>query len=254
MFNNEVVQVFLYALITAIATGFGAIPFAFIKRITPKVMGVSNAIAAGLMVGASIMLIIEGNDSDFLKTIIGMAIGLIFILLVEFILDKFEHKHQDSPPFLINKHGFFKNFKQAIIIIVVMTAHSAAEGIGLGTSFGGNLKFGIMMTIAIAIHNIPEGLAISASLVSKGVSWWKAGLWSIFTSLPQPIFAVPAFLFISYFKQYLPVGLGFAAGAMLWVVFSDIVPESQENIDEKKSATIISVAIILMLLFQFILD
>jgi zinc transporter ZupT len=252
--SNEVFQVFIYALITALATGLGAIPFAFIKKITGKIMGISNAIAAGLMVGATFTLIDEGIEQDYLKTLFGMAIGLLFILGVEKILDGYEHKHQDSPSFLVNKHGFFKNFKKAIIIIVVMTAHSAAEGIGLGTSFGGNLKFGLMMTIAIAIHNIPEGLAISASLVGKGVSWWKACLWSIFTSLPQPLFAVPAFLFISYFKNYLPVGLGFAAGAMLWVVFSDIVPESQENLEEKKSATIISLFIIAMMLFQYLLE
>jgi len=254
MMSNDTFQVFIYALITAVATGFGAFPFAFIKKITPKVIGVSNAIAAGLMVGATFMLINEGASIDFLKTIVGMVIGLVFILGIDVLLNKFEHKHADSPSFLINKHGFFKNFKKAIIIIIVMTAHSAAEGIGLGTSFGGNLKFGIMMTIAIAIHNIPEGLAISASLVAKGVSWQKAALWSVFTSLPQPLFAVPAYLFIWYFKEYLPIGLGFAAGAMLWVVFSDIVPESQENLEEKKSATIISLAMVVMLLFQFLLD
>ncbi len=251
--THETWNVFLYALITAVATGLGAIPFMFIKKITPSVMGYSNAIAAGLMTGASIGLVIEGVEFSYPKVIIGLLLGLIFIGAVEWVLDKFEKSNRDSPMFLVNKESFFKNYKNAILIIVVMTAHSAAEGIGLGTSFGGTFKFGLMMTIAIAIHNIPEGLAISAGLVAKGVSWWKAALWSIFTSLPQPLFAVPAYMFITYFKQYLPIGLGFAAGAMLWVVFADIVPESQENIEKEKSAVVIVLAIIGMLYLQYIL-
>jgi len=251
--THEAWQVFIYAFITAVATGLGAIPFMFIKKITPTVMGVSNALAAGLMTGASIGLIVEGIDYSYPKVILGMLLGLIFIGAVEWLLDKFEKSNRDSPDFLLKKESFFKNYKQAILLIIVMTAHSAAEGIGLGTSFGGTFKFGLMMTIAIAVHNIPEGLAISAPLVAKGVPWWKAALWSIFTSLPQPIFAVPAYLFITYFKQYLPVGLGFAAGAMFWVVFADIVPESQENIDKEKAATIIVLALIGMLYFQYIL-
>ena len=251
--THEIWQVFIYALITAVATGLGAIPFMFIKKITPTVMGVSNAIAAGLMTGASIGLIVEGIDFSYPKVVLGLFLGLIFIGAVEWLLDKYEKSNRDSPDFLVKKESFFKNYKQAILLIVVMTAHSAAEGIGLGTSFGGTFKFGLMMTIAIAIHNIPEGLAISAPLVAKGVSWWKAALWSIFTSLPQPLFAVPAFMFITYFKQYLPIGLGFAAGAMLWVVFADIVPESQENMEKEKSAVIIVLALICMLYLQYVL-
>ncbi len=251
--THDTWNVFLYALITAIATGLGAIPFMFIKKITPTVMGVSNALAAGLMTGASIGLIIEGVEFSYPKVIIGLLSGLFFIGAVEWVLDKFEKSNRDSPMFLVKKESFFKNYKNAILLIIVMTAHSAAEGIGLGTSFGGTFKFGLMMTIAIAIHNIPEGLAISAGLVGKGVSWWKSGLWSIFTSLPQPIFAVPAYMFVTYFKEYLPIGLGFAAGAMFWVVFADIVPESQENMEKEKSAVIIVLALIAMLYLQYIL-
>lgn len=251
--SQPVFNVFMYALITAIATGLGALPFMFIKKITPTVMGVSNALAAGLMTGASIGLVIEGVEISYPKVIFGLLLGLIFIGAVEWLLHKAERSNRDSPGFLVNKESFFKNYKTVIIIIIVMTAHSAAEGIGLGTSFGGTFKFGLMMTIAIAIHNIPEGLAISAPLVAKGVSWWKAALWSIFTSLPQPLFAVPAYMFITYFKQYLPIGLGFAAGAMFWVVFADIVPESQENMEKEKSATIIVLALIAMLYLQYIL-
>ena len=95
-------------------------------------------------------------------------------------------------------------------------------------SFGSDEALGIVIAIAIAIHNIPEGLAISLVLIPRGVSVGRAGAWSIFSSLPQPLMAVPAFLFVETFEPFLPVGLGFAAGAMLWMAAAELVPEALE--------------------------
>ena len=248
-------DVFWYAMLTAVATGLGAVPFAFIKKITGRVMGISNSIAAGLMTGASFGLLIEAVEYSKSKMIWGLALGIVFIGLMDLLSDFFKRRITNgSEKTILKLHDTFgKDFFKSMLLIFIMTAHSAAEGIGIGTSFGGEIKFGILMSIAIAIHNIPEGLAISAVLVSQGVKWWKAALWSIFTSLPQPVLAVPAFMFVSVFKPYLPVGLGFAAGAMLWLVFSEIVPESTENINPQQAATIMMISFILILIIQFFL-
>ena len=103
--------------------------------------------------------------------------------------------------------------RKALLIVGVMTAHSVAEGVGVGASFGGGNTLGIVIAIAIAIHNIPEGLAISLVLVPRGVRVRTAALWSIFSSLPQPLLAVPAYLFVEAFTSILPAALGFAGGA-----------------------------------------
>lgn len=108
----------------------------------------------------------------------------------------------------------------------VITAHSVAEGVGVGVSFGGGEALGLATAIAIAIHNVPEGLAISLVLVPRGVSVWHAAGWSIFTSLPQPLLALPAFAFVAAFTGLLRGGLGFAAGAMLWMVVAEVVPDA----------------------------
>ena len=141
--------------------------------------------------------------------------------------------------------------RRAVLIIAVMTAHSAAEGVGVGASFGGGDALGLAITIAIAIHNIPEGVTISLVLVPRGASVRSAALWSIFTSLPQPLLAVPAYLFVEQFTAILPAGLGFAAGAMVWMVWRELLPEALRQIPSRRSALgWIAAAFAAMLAFQ----
>ncbi|MBZ9787582.1 ZIP family metal transporter [Psychroflexus sp. CAK57W] len=246
MFDETVFRVFLYALITAITTGFGAIPFFFAKKMPKKWLGWSGGVASGIMLAASFRLINEGINYDLYKTISGVLIGLVFILLSQKWLSSHENLHV----------GKLKgaNAKKALMIIGVMTIHSFAEGVGVGVSFGGEEGFGVFMSVAIAIHNIPEGLAISLVLIPKGMSTWKAAGWSVVSSLPQPLLAIPAFLFVSAFKSFLPVGLGLAAGAMIWMVFSDLVPDALENAKKQHVATIATVSIALMMLFQVLME
>ena len=84
------------------------------------------------------------------------------------------------------------------------------------------------ITTAIAIHNIPEGLAICLVLIPRGTSVAKASLWSIVTSLPQPLMAVPAYVFARMFEPLLPICLGFAAGAMI-MVFAELIPDALKS-------------------------
>ena len=105
--------------------------------------------------------------------------------------------------------------RKALLLVGVMTVHSMAEGAGVGVAFGGGDELGLVTTIAIAIHNIPEGVAISLVLVPQGVGVLRAAGWSVFSSLPQPVVAVPAFLFVAYSGYYTDVrvveALGFEA-------------------------------------------
>lgn len=230
------------ALITALATGLGALPFLFIKNMSKRLLGISNAGAAGLMLGASIGLIYEGNTYSLVRTLIGAALGLFFIRLSHNYL---EGKQEFNVGRLEGADAL-----EALMIMGVMTLHSFSEGVGVGVSFGGGDALGELITIAIAIHNIPEGLAISLVLIPRGISVWKSAGWSIFSSLPQPLMAVPAFLFVTVFEPFLPVGLGFAAGAMVWMVFSELMPEALEDASRPAVGATMSIAVVAMLLFQ----
>ena len=241
----DVLNVFIAAMITAVFTGLGAIPFFFIRNIKPTWMGVANAAAAGLMLGASIGLIIEGSGYSIGRTIIGIIIGLVLINVAHRLIEG-----REDIDFLSVDTG---DAKKMLMIVAIMTAHSFAEGIGVGVAYGDGNAFGNFITTAIAIHNIPEGIAISLILVPRGVSVIKAAGWSIFSSLPQPLMAVIAFLFVLIFQPFLPIGLGIAAGAMIWMVFSDLIPEASEKIALSRVVPVLGLFTVLMLGFQFVI-
>jgi ZIP family zinc transporter len=240
--SESIIKVFLYAMLTALATGLGALPFFFFKKVSREWLGYSNAVAAGLMLTASFTLIFEGLQFGLWKTVIGILVGLVFILLSDNWLDK----RNDLS--ISNLKG--ADARKAIMIIGVMTLHSFTEGVGVGVSFGEGPDLGIFITAAIAIHNIPEGLAISLVLVPRGMRVWTAALYCIFSSLPQPIMAVPSYVFVEAFQPLLPVGLGFAGGAMIWMVFSEIIPEANQNTSSKRIGVIIAISVVLMIIFQ----
>lgn len=84
------------------------------------------------------------------------------------------------------------------------------------------------MTAAIGAHNIPEGMAVATVLVGKGASPARAVWWSVVTSLPQPLVAVPSYVFVDTFQALLPLAMGFAAGCMIWMVFAELLPDALE--------------------------
>lgn len=238
---SPVLIVFLAALATALATGLGAIPFAFITNISGTSIAVANAIAAGLMLGASFGLVGEGAQYDGWATFVGANLGVLFILIAQRILGDHEID-------FVGATGV--SARRMLLIVVVMTVHSFAEGAAVGVSFGGGESLATAITIAIAVHNIPEGLAISAVMRPRGASLLACVGWSIFSSLPQPITAVPAFLFVERFSSGLPYGLGFAAGAMVFMVLVELLPEAYEQALGRSVGLITGLTLVGMLLFQ----
>lgn len=237
--------VFLFALLTALVTGLGALPFLVFRRMTRTWLAISNSIAAGLMIAASFGLVYEGLDAGLVRVIAGAALGVLFIALSTHWL----HGYRELA--LGTLRG--ADAKKALLIIGVMTLHSVTEGVGVGVSFGGGQALGVFITTAIAVHNIPEGLAISLILVPRGEPVRRAAGWSVFSSLPQPLLAVPAFLFVEAFQPFLPVGLGFAAGAMIWMVFSELIPEALEDASSGAVATTVTLSLMAMIGFQWFL-
>ena len=240
-------KVLAFAIVTALATGLGALPFYFRRQPSRRWLGRANALASGMMLAASFGLIYEGLNvpAGEGRVLLGIVAGLVFISLTNRWLERHgavsvaELKGADA--------------RHALLIFGVMTLHSFTEGVGVGVSFGGGEALGVYIGTAIALHNIPEGLAISLTMVPKGTPVWKAAGYAILSSLPQPFMALPAFWFVEVFEPFLPVGLGFAAGAMIWMVFSELLPEALKEENPQRIAAIITLSVAAMTILQALL-
>lgn len=227
--------VFTAGLITDLATGLGALPFFFRHKFSDRWLVGLWGLASGIMFFASIFgLIPEGLASGpVYLVLLGLGIGVALVVVASRILDE----HEIDP-------GTFEEatFKKMILILGVLTVHSFPEGVAIGVAFAElGLNSGvpvlgflvpplaILMTVSISIHNIPEGIAISIPFKSMGMNKWKMLGATIFSSLPQPIGAVIAFVFVTQAKQFMPIGFGFAAGAMIYLVATEFIEEAREQ-------------------------
>jgi zinc transporter ZupT len=211
-----------------------------------------------MMVAASYSLFVEGctysdpSDNSWLpaplRTVVGAVLGLLFILATKKFLDQYEDL----------KVGVLggANARKALLIFFVMTLHSFSEGVGIGVSFGGlhGSDLGVFISASLAVHNVPEGLAIAVVLLPRGVSIVTAAVWAIATSLPQPLMAVPSYMFVHSFIPILPMGLGFAGGAMAWVAFFELLMEAVEDTDWRTTCCAAIPSLLVMLIIQHFLD
>ena len=231
-FLENLVLVFVAGLVTALATGLGALPFFFFDTVSDRMNVVLWGFSSGIMVTASLFGLIEEGlaDGTLSQVAIGMGLGVVLVVVAHEILvdaDVDPHEYEEA------------DFKKLVLILGILTVHSFPEGIAVGVSFadlgleGGAAILGftvpllaVFMTVAISIHNIPEGTAISIPLRAMDVSEWRMVWWAVFSSLPQPIGAVLAFAFVRIARELLPYGFGFAAGAMIYLVLSEFIPEA----------------------------
>ncbi|HEY7708137.1 MAG TPA: ZIP family metal transporter [Gaiellaceae bacterium] len=234
--------VFAAALVTALATGLGALPLLLGRQIHDRGVGLATAAAAGFMLGASVGLFLEGIRSGPGRTAAGAVAGAVFIVLTRRLLG-----HRREVEFGVLRGA---DARGAVMIVGVMTVHSFTEGVGVGVAFGDGQALGVLIATAIAVHNIPEGLAISLVLVPRGIGVGRAAGWSVFSSLPQPLMAVPAFLLVEWFQPFLPVGLGFAGGAMVWMVGVQLLPDARRTASAGAVAGATAVATAVMVALQ----
>ncbi|KAK7294907.1 hypothetical protein RJT34_17806 [Clitoria ternatea] len=234
----SVSTVALFTLAMAAATGLGAVPFFFVE-LDPQWAGLCNGMAAGVMLAASFDLVQEGQEFGAGNWVVtGILAGGIFIWLCKKFLEQYGEVS------MLDLKG--ADAAKVVLVIGIMTLHSFGEGSGVGVSFAGSKGFtqGLLVTLAIAVHNIPEGLAVSMVLASRGVSPQNAMLWSVITSLPQPIVAVPSFICADAFSKFLPFCTGFAAGCMIWMVVAEVLPDAfkEASPSQVASAATLSVA------------
>ncbi len=236
-------EVFLVALVTDLATGLGVLPFALFKRTAERWPGVATAVASGMMLSASVFALADKalRRGNALEVVAGMLAGAGFFAWSARLVARRE--------WTLGAWSRDRS-RQSILVIGTMFVHSIPEGVAIGVGYAtGELRFGLLLAIAIAVHNIPEGTAVALPLRANGASLWTCAWYAILTSLPQPIVAVPAYQLIAVFQPLLAASLGFAGGAMIFLVISELLPESLQRCSRSETAWGVTTGLVAMLGF-----
>ena len=227
---------FLASLAAGLMTALGAVPALFIKKISPKFEDTSLGFAAGVMLGASFFsLIVPGLEYadelwqnkylSVLAVLGGLLMGVIGIWSIE--------RYSPHEHFVIKKQYDDQTTDKILkiwLFVIAITIHNMPEGLAVGVGFGGgDLGKAIALAIGIGIQNAPEGLAVAFSLLTIGYSRIKAFLIAGATGLFEPVLGLIGVSIVTIFLPILPIALGFAAGAMLFVISHEIIPETHRR-------------------------
>lgn len=228
--NPKALNGLIASLIAGSATGLGTIPLLFCRKISDKNMPFLLGIAGGMMLAASLFSLLvpavesvtelAKNNSFFDSILIAIptALALIFGAFSMQILDKITpHEHVE------HKHAD----KNLMLVVAAIALHNVPEGLAVGMSVTSGFDKG--MTVGIAIQNIPEGWIVASALLAMGVSVWKSAFLALLSGLVEPVGGVIGVILGGMAGTALPVVLSAAAGAMLWVVSHELIPTSHKQ-------------------------
>ena len=232
------------------------------KEMTSRIKKALSGFAAGVMIAASVWSLLlpsldiakEQGKLEWVPATIGFMIGIIFLLILDSIIP---HLHYKS-----NKpEGIKAKIKEEIMLVLAVTLHNIPEGMTIGVILASILigqngiteAGALALAIGLAIQNFPEGAIISTPLRSKGVSKGKSFFYGMLSGIVEPIAAIITILLTSIVTQFLPYLLSFAAGAMIYVVIEELIPESQEGEHSNIGTIGFSIGFILMMILDITL-
>lgn len=244
--DMEIIKLgFTASLAAGLATGAGAIPVLFFKKISDRLLDVMLGFAAGVMLAASsFSLIVPAIELGGVEVaIVGLATGAIILHLI----DRFTpHTHFISGP-----EGPSSRLTRLWLFIIAITIHNFPEGMAVGVSFGSeNIAKGLIIAMAIGLQNMPEGLAVAFPLIREGYNRGKALWYATITGLVEPVGGLLGVALVSFSRPILPWGLAFAAGAMIFVVSDEMIPESHRKGFEREATFGLIIGFIVMMLLD----
>jgi len=241
--HNVILLAALATLGTGLATGVGALPVLITLRVGDKLLDGLLGFAAGVMLAAtSFSLLIPSMETGGIwVTVAGVLIGSTFVALIDRAVP---HMHFISGP----EGPPSATLKRITLLILAITIHNFPEGLAVGVGFGGgDLTVAATLAVAIALQNMPEGLAVALPLVREGYSRWKAVGYALLSGLVEPIGGVLGAALVSVARPILPWGLSFAAGAMLYVVSEEMIPETHRKGFAKVGTTGLLIGFVVMM-------
>jgi ZIP family zinc transporter len=219
-------------------TAFGASFVFFFKNMNRVVLDGMLGFTGGVMVAASFWSLlapaIEMTEGDGFMKVIPAAVGFLLGAIFIFGLDKvLPHLHINFK----ETEGIKSPWQRTTLLVLAITLHNIPEGLAVGVLFGGvaagipeaSIAGAVTLAIGIGIQNFPEGIAVSMPLRRMGMSRWKSFMYGQSSALVEPIAGVLGAVAVTFFTPLLPYALAFAAGAMIFVVVEEVIPETQQD-------------------------
>lgn len=221
-------DIYLGAALSAMSTALGALPAMIFRDVSHRRKDTLLAYTAGIMVAASTYGLIPAALK--LSSLWALALG---ILLGTAVLTWLEHSLPHTDPAHSPPSG---ETSRALLFLVSMGLHNLPEGLSVGVSYAsGSQELGPLVSFAIGLQNVPEGFLIVLFLLTRGISPLKAFVYTCLTGLIELLSAFAGIRFSESFAGVVPYGLSFAAGAMLFVVYKELIPESHGDGNERTS-------------------
>ncbi len=247
-------QVFIGLLIPFLGTALGAACVFFLhQEMKPRFQKALIGFAAGIMVAASIWsLLLPSIDQSIGAAFLGFWMGTFFLLGLDQLTP---HLHLNSS----QSEGIKSHLNKITMMILAVTLHNIPEGMAVGVVYAGwmqnhqiSMEAALVLSIGIAIQNFPEGAIISLPLRAQGQSRKKAFFYAVLTGIVEPIGAVLMLLWASMMLEILPYLLSFAAGAMLYVVIEELVPEMSSDFHSNIGVLFFSIGFSFMMVFDVV--
>ena len=257
---SPVIQALMATGFTWFVTALGAGLVFFFKTINRKSLDTMLGFAAGVMIAASFWSLLlpaiemseEAGNLPWLAPMIGFLMGGAFLKLADSLLP---HLHIGMP--VERAEGVKTNWKRSILLVTAITLHNIPEGLAVGVAFGAvgagipsaTLAGAVALAIGIGIQNFPEGAAVSIPLRREGVSRFKSFWYGQLSGLVEPVAGVIGAIAVLSMRPLLPYALSFAAGAMIYVVVEELIPEAQSsgNSDFATIGTMVGFAVMMVL-------
>jgi len=257
---SPVFKTFIATCFTWFATALGASVVFLFKKINRKTLDSMLGFAAGVMIAACFWSLlapaIEMSEQmgliKWLPPLLGFAAGGLFMRIIDRVLP---HLHLGMPS--NQAEGIKTNWQRSILLVLAITLHNIPEGLAVGVAFGAlgagtttaTLAGAIALTIGISIQDFPEGIAVSVPLRREGLSRFKSFWYGQLSGFVEVIAGIVGALAVTSMTSILPYALSFSAGAMMYVVIEELIPESQmgNNTDIATIGTLIGFAIMMTL-------
>ncbi len=244
---NILVVGMVASLIAGLATGIGSLPIFFTRNVSKQLLDALLGFAAGVMLAATSFSLVLPAIEKGGGGIRGAGIALLGILLGGVFLDLVDKFFPDTN-LLASSTEKSLTMRRIWLFVIAITVHNFPEGLAVGVGFGdGDIVNGLSLAIGIGLQNMPEGLAVALPLLREGFPPWKAFLVALATGLVEPIGGLMGVGLVQIARPLLPLTLAFAAGAMLFVISHEIIPEVQKNTSSKVATHALMIGFVIMM-------